>query len=128
LTAEPVAVRVAEGAVVVVLVGGTVVVVLAAGADVDVLVDGEVVVVDDELGLGGELALPLTDVPVEVDVVVEPCAAEALERDPSVRGVDFVWNVSTPISPTTVAPITTGARLIEFSYFDYSSMFASSVT
>jgi hypothetical protein len=31
-----------------------------------------------------------------------------------VSGADFVWKLSAPMSPTTVAPITTGARFTEF--------------
>jgi hypothetical protein len=80
-----------------------------------VFVDGAVEVPVLEPDLGGELA-PLELVPAEgpvVVVVVDPCVAEAPDREPSVMGADFVWKVSTPISPTTVAPITTGARLIK---------------
>jgi len=70
LTSAPVALRVAEGIVVGVLVVGAV----------------GVVVFDPDLG--GELA------PLELfgaaDVVVEPWIAEVADREPSVRGADFV--------------------------------------
>ena len=61
MTAEPVAVRVVEGAVVDVLVGGVV-----------VAVGGVVVAVGFAPDLGGELAPLPADDPVAVDVAVEP--------------------------------------------------------
>jgi hypothetical protein len=99
LTAEPVALRVAEG------------------LDVAVFVEGTVEVPAFEPDLGGELA-PLELFPGDdpgAVVVVDPWVAEAPDREPSVTGADFVWKVSTPMSPTTVAPMTTGARLMESS-------------
>jgi hypothetical protein len=86
---------------------------VAEGLDAAVFVEGAVEVPVLEPDLGGELA-PLELFPAEGPVVVvEPCVAEVPDREPSVTGADFVWKASTPISPTTVAPMTTGARLIE---------------
>ena len=84
---------------------------VAEGLDAAVFVEGVVEVPVLEPDLGGELA-PLELFPAE-GVVVEPCVAELADREPSVTGADFVWKVSTPMSPTTVAPITAGARLTE---------------
>jgi hypothetical protein len=90
---------------------------VAEGLDVAVFVEGTVEVPVFEPDLGGELA-PLELFPADdpvVVVVVEPCVVEAPDREPRLRGADFVWKPSTPISPTTVAPMTTGARFMESS-------------
>jgi len=112
LTSGPVADRVVEGTVVVVVggaVGGVV------EGTVVAVVEGTVVGVVD---VGGEL-VPLVprpgDEPAVVVVAGEPVVAEAWGSPPRARRADFVWNVSTPARPAAVAASTIGVRLIQSS-------------
>ena len=109
MTAAPVTVFVFEGEVVVVC-GGKVVLggAVVDGAVVD-LVGGPVVVVEDGW-LGVE--------PAEVVVVEEPPVARDPDAVPMVKGADFVWKLSTPTSPATVAATTIVARFIEVFHFE----------
>jgi|SRR5665213_250344 len=91
-----------------------------------VLVDGAGTVVVEELD---ETAAPavLDPLPVEepdaTGSVDEPRDTELLGREPSVRGADFVWNVSTPARPATVATITIGVRLTGVDLLESASIF-----
>jgi hypothetical protein len=132
LTAGPVALLVVGGAVVDVLVeeldGGLVdgAVEVLAGCVV-VLVEGGrgAVVDDDEVDWGGGFVplelFPGGD-PVATGVVGEPRVADALGREPIVRGADFVWKASTPARPATVAAITIGVRLIASALSEWPSV------
>jgi hypothetical protein len=76
-----------------------------------VVVAGEVGTVDAGLvDLVGMVVVVL--VLLGEGVVVAPGAEEIPGNDPSVRGADLVWNVSTAASPAMVPPMTIGARLI----------------
>jgi hypothetical protein len=70
-----------------------------------VVVEGEDVPVGLDPLFGGEAAA--------TEVGEAPRVTAALRAAvPSVSGVDFVWKLSTPASPATVATVTIGARLI----------------
>jgi hypothetical protein len=154
LTAAPVAVFVADGWVVVVLVDvlgavfvdgvfvdGTVEVdeerdggfVVEELAECGVVVDG---VVEELEGLVVELdgreVEPCEFVaggdPAAIDELDEPRVAEALGREPRLMGADFVWKVKTPARPATVAARTIGVRFIDCVPREHSLVGASSTT
>jgi hypothetical protein len=90
-----------------------------------VLVDGAGTVVDELDDAGDPTALePLpVEEPEATGSVGEPRDTELLGREPSVRGADFVWNVSTPARPATVATITIGVRLTGVDLLESASIF-----
>jgi hypothetical protein len=69
-----------------------------------VVVEGEDDPVELDPLFGGDAAA--------TEVGEEPRVAALRAAVPSVSGADFVWKLSTPASPATVATVTIGARLI----------------